>query len=436
MRNNKYIKFFLYSIVIPFFLLLEIPSLFYAQTATWYGSQVLDLFRNAPWKIGIIRGYRAFSLSNAGYDSDIYYGYLEQAHPDFTFAAGPTFQWFVPFSKRILFDSYQSFQGLFYFKYSKERALNLRLNNNFHFLFKKFYGEAGIGYSNLRDRFSPEMLMRARHEEIDWRALFLWRFSKTGAAAWQFRTSSLNYSHNLYGSVYLDEVFDRNESYADALLYFIPGPKYRFFLDGQIGLYNFKYQASKFKDSYTYAFLGGLEFTPPAAGEKTSISGRFSIGYEMLDPKNPVFKVVSEIVGNGQLILSPGPRLSLITFYSRDFNVSIYSNLLSYILTSYGGGFTFNINNRINLNNQLVLSNSKYPYSTSPEETALHFKFSALMTSLNIRIGKEWSINIFGTFYRRTTLPENMKFLRHFIGFNLIFGAVPGESLLPVPSFL
>jgi hypothetical protein len=61
----------------------------------------------------------------------------------------------------------------------------------------------------------------------------------------------------------------------------------------------------------------------------------------MLDPKNPVFKVVSEIVGNGQLILSPGPRLSLITFYSRDFNVSIYSNLLSYILTSYGGGFYF-----------------------------------------------------------------------------------------------
>jgi hypothetical protein len=58
------------------------------------------------------------------------------------------------------------------------------------------------------------------------------------------------------------------------------------------------------------------------------------------------------------------------------------------------------------------------------------------MTNLGIRLSREWNLNIFGTLNQRKILPEERKFNHYFIGFNLTFGSIPGENILPVPSLL
>lgn len=408
----------------------------FAQSGNWMGNTILNLFQQAPWKLGTVRAYRQFTLGNAGYDSDIYYGYYDTHYPDVSFNATPAFQWFIPLSKLVIFDSYQSLEGVFYFKNENERAFNFVTRNQVHFLSKKFYGKTGLNYSNVRQRFSPELLLHIRQEEISWDGLFLWQFSRSGAIAWQVRGARLNYRQPASGSLSIDRELNRNEYYADAFLYFQPGTRLRLYLNGQLGLYDFRYRESRFKDSRTYAGFGGIEFIPAAGSERTVFEGNFNIGYMYLDLKNRSLKDASNVVGSGNITLNVTRWLSLQADYSRDFNVSIYSSLLHYLQTTYGGGLRFTLSRRVTLSNHLGQGLTKYPFSQEEGLSGPEYKFTTFMTNLGIRISREWQLNIFGTLNQRKIFPEDRQLKRQFIGFNLIFGSIPGENILPIPSLL
>jgi len=408
----------------------------FAQSGNWMGNTILNLFQQAPWKLGTVRAYRQFTLGNAGYDSDIYYGYYDTHYPDVSFNATPAFQWFVPLSKLVIFDSYQSLEGVFYFKNENERAFNFVTRNQVHFLSKKFYGKTGLNYSNVRQRFSPELLLHIRQEEISWDGLFFWQFSRSGAIAWQVRGARLNYRQPASDSLSIDRELNRNEYYADAFLYFQPGTRLRLYLNGQLGLYDFRYRESRFKDSRTYAGFGGIEFIPAAGSERTVFEGNFNIGYMYLDLKNRSLKDASNVVGSGNITLNVTRWLSLQADYSRDFNVSIYSSLLHYLQTTYGGGLRFTLSRRVTLSNHLGQGLTKYPFSQEEGLSGPEYKFTTFMTNLGIKISREWQLNIFGTLNQRKIFPEDRQLKRQFIGFNLIFGSIPGENILPIPSLL
>ncbi len=432
MKNlSRLASFFLF---ISVFLLTAGRS--FAQSGNWMGNTILNLFQQAPWKLGTVRAYRQFTLGNAGYDSDIYYGYYDTHYPDVSFNATPAFQWFVPLSKLVIFDSYQSLEGVFYFKNENERAFNFVTRNQVHFLSKKFYGKTGLNYSNVRQRFSPELLLHIRQEEISWDGLFLWQFSRAGAIAWQVRGARLNYRQPASDSLSIDRELNRNEYYADAFLYFQPGTRLRLYLNGQLGLYDFRYRESRFKDSRTYAGFGGIEFIPAAGSERTVFEGNFNIGYMYLDLKNRSLKDASNVVGSGNITLNVTRWLSLQADYSRDFNVSIYSSLLHYLQTTYGGGLRFTLSRRVTLSNHLGQGLTKYPFSQEEGLSGPEYKFTTFMTNLGIRISREWQLNIFGTLNQRKIFPEDRQLKRQFIGFNLIFGSIPGENILPIPSLL
>jgi len=418
------------------FFLVATSSVTFAQSTNWMANAVLGLFKNAPWKLGPVRAYRSFSINNLGYDSDIYYGFQDKEYPDFTFNAGPAFQWLAPLKKLIIFDSYQSLQGAFYTENEKERTFNFRTSNQVHFLFKKAYGKTAFSYNNTRRRFSPELILNIREEQIAWDGLFLWQFSKFGAVAWKLSTSRFNYRNAEYEGISLDQELNRRELYADTFLYFQPNPKFRFFLDGQIGFYNFRYLESKIKDSRSYALLGGLEFTPETSPTRATLEGGFNIGYMYLDPKSPEYQDASDIVGNGHITLNLSRSLSLNGYYARGFSVSIYSALLHYLNTTYGGGFTFRLSNKVSLTNNITFGQAEYPLEREGQETAPTYKFTTLSANIGIRLGKEWNFNIFGNLSQRKVLPAERKLNRYFIGLSLTFGSVPGENALPIPSLL
>jgi len=125
----------------------------------------------------------------------------------------------------------------------------------------------------VRRRLSPELLLNIREEEISWDGLFLWQFSRSGAVAWQIRGAKLNYRQSSYEEISLYRELNRNEYYADAFLYFQPETSFRLYLNGQVGLYDFQYRESQFKNSRTYAAYGALNYSRLRANEK-SLSGQ------------------------------------------------------------------------------------------------------------------------------------------------------------------
>jgi len=418
------------------FIASPIPARAQGQGANWMANSVLGLLRAAPWKLGLLRGYRAFTLGNVGYDSDIYYGFQDKEYPDFTFTAGPSFQWFVPLKKLIIFDTYQQIQGAFYAENEKERSFNYRTHAQLHFLHKKFYGKTALNYDNSRRRFSPELILNIREEQIAWNGLMLWQFSRTGAIAWQLSTARYNYRNAEYEGISLDRELNRRETYADTFLYFQPSPKFRFFLNGQMGFYSFKYVESRIRDSRSYAVLGGLEFTPELSPTGATFQGGFSIGYIYLDPKNSAYQPASDIVGNGSVSVTLSRWLSVRGYYARNFSVSIYSSLLHYLSTTYGGGLTFRLSEKVSMGNNITFGQTDYPFETEGQLTAPTYKFTTLSANLGIRLGKEWNVNFFGNMSQRKIFPAERKLNRYFVGFSLSFGSVPGENVLPIPSLI
>jgi hypothetical protein len=124
--------------------LLGTAGMAHAQGQTWLGEGLAQMVEGARWRISEVRVNAAFVLANAGYDSDIYFGYL-QGHdvPDWTFAASTPVQLIVPLSKHVVFDLSDTPQYLFYLDTKKERAWNNTFQGRIHVALEKIYFQAG-----------------------------------------------------------------------------------------------------------------------------------------------------------------------------------------------------------------------------------------------------------------------------------------------------
>lgn len=401
------------------------------QNTNWIASQILELFRNAPWKIGHLHLYRAFNLNNAGYDSDIYYGYMGKTYPDFTLFVGPAFQALIPLQKLIILDSYQSLQGAFYLKNEKERALNFSTSNQVHFLAKKMYGRTGLSYYNLRDRFSPELTARVRHEEVAWNGFLMLYLNRSISTAWQVQASSFNYSHIALGNQYVDQILNRYQYSFDYFIFFRTNQKWQYYLNLQSGFYKFKKPESKFKNARYLAVYGGLEFLPVKKGERSMFSGNVNIGFKHLKPENPEFKPTKSLVGDGLLALNLSRFLNWQIYYHRDYDVSIYSSLLQYLQTTFGTSLVFRISNGLTLTNQITEGLTTYPFSSESGSGEQKIKFYMFSSNLIARVNRDLSFNFMVDFGSRITYPVQIKFSRQFFGLGLTYGSVPGIKTKP-----
>lgn len=427
MRNKKTGKT---VIALVLFLLLWASGAT-AQNVNWIANSILDLYKNAPWKLGPLHLYRAFYLNNAGYDSDIYFGYLEKTYPDFTLFAGPAFQVLVPLKKTIFFDSYQSLQGAFYLKNDRERAFNFRSNNQVHFLAKKLYGRTGLNYSNLRDRFSPEMPRIVRHEELSWNGFLMFHLSRSFSVAWQAEATSFDYPTVEVGNSYIDQTLNRFQYYFDFFLFYRSNPKWQYYLNLQSGLYKFKKPEAKFKDTRQWAAYLGLEFIPLTAPERRKFTGNINVGFKYLQPEDARLKSKKALVGSGLMAVNLSRLLTWQIYYNRDYSVSVYSDLLYYLQTSFGLGLNFNLNSKMTLTNQLMEGISSYPFRTEGVSSFNRFKFFMFSSSLSIKASRDLSLNLMMDLGTRIIYPSGIKNSRQFIGFGLTYGSVPGVRMKP-----
>src|SRR5512137_2887644 len=80
------------------------PGAVFGQGSTWAGAGLARTLESAMWRAGFLRANVAFQLRDAGYDSDIYYGFYGTSVPDSTFSAGLPVQLLMSVNKTTVLE--------------------------------------------------------------------------------------------------------------------------------------------------------------------------------------------------------------------------------------------------------------------------------------------------------------------------------------------
>lgn len=431
MSRNKVLKRIIGGAVALLAFSAFFPGTAFTQGSTWAGENLAQMIEMAHWKFGTLRVNGSLELLNAGYDSDIYYGYLDKPVPDFTLSASVPIQLLIPVSKKIVFDIFDNPQYMFYLDTEKERAWNNMFRGQVHIALEKFYIQAGGGLSNVRRRLSPELDVNIREKTNKLDGLVLWQVSGQTSLAMIYGGAEFDYGDAEFGGTSIAEALNRKENFFDLAAYVQPNPRIRFFLDGQYGTYVFPQESAVSKDARSYGVFGGFEFTPkegevvPAA----RFQGSVNLGYMRFDMKDPQFVDGSGLAGAVDLSVGLLRRTEVRGFFSRGFQFSVYSGASYYIATAYGGGITRRLSRRAFLRYVLTFGQVDYPKDeiNGGIPQGSRSRYTNHMASLEIRLAQNLAMTFVGTLGERLFGETAQARNRNFFGLNLVYGYPAGR---------
>ncbi len=410
------------------------PSLVFGQGDTWAGASLARMVEGARWRLGALRVNAAFSLSNAGYDSDIFYGFLADPVPDYTFSAGPAVQILLPLSKKVVLDVSDSPQYLFYLDTKTERAWNNAFRGQVHFAFNRVYVQVGGGLSNVRYRLSPELYINVRQKQDSLGGLVMWQVSKGASVAFVYSGAKYDLGQAEYGGVSLSDYLNRKENYFDFITYIQPTARVRYFVDGQYGTYAFTKAEFQDRDARSYGVFGGIEFIPRIGEqlETVGIVGKLSLGYQRLNVIDSRFVDGSGFAGAADVSISFLKKNEARTFLSRGFQFSVFSGSSYYLSTAYGGGISRLLSRKVNLSYDISFVRIAYPGDFAPQ--GVLNRYSTHSFGLNLRLARRLSLGFLGVLGTRTLDSSGLSRNRNFFGFNLVYGLAGRTMSAPVAA--
>jgi hypothetical protein len=388
----------------------------------------------ARWRTGALRFNASLNLSNVGYDTDVYYGYLDEPTPDFTLTARVPFQALLPLSKKVVLEVNESPEYMFYLETEKERAWNNVLSGRIHFALEKLYVQAGGILSNVRRRMGPEFDVNVREKSDRLDGTVLWQASRSTSFAAIYEFTRYDYTDNEFSAIDLAETQNREESYFDVVTYVQPSTKIRLLLDGQYGLYTFTEPASNVRDTRSYGIFGGLDFVP-REGEVGPIEppqGSVSLGYKRFDVLDANYSDGSGFVGAVNISTGILEKTVVRAFFSRDFDFSVYSDATFYLSTAIGGGLSRRLSRKTTFGYDVNFGRSAYPIDeatglpTSPDYSYVNHAFN-----LDVRLARYLSLTFQVTLNERTLGESGERESRDFFGFSLVYGAPSGSISAP-----
>jgi hypothetical protein len=401
------------------------------------GAALEQMVNMARWRVGAFRYNAAFRLDNAGYDSDIYFGMMAKAVPDYTITAGPDIQIFLPIKKKIIFDVSESPQYVFFFDTKRERALNNTFAGRVHFVFDTFYIQAGGGLIDAKQRLSTEVNLNVRLKEDNLTGLVLWQASRETSFALQYRRSEFRYENLTSGTFSFSENLNRKESFVNFTAYLQQRSKTRFYLDGEYGSFAFTETISGFKDAKSYGVYGGVEFLPSTEGqgETTGLSGRINLGYKRLDVLGHGAKDYAGLVGNTGVSIGIMRFTAIRAFFSRGPQFSVYSGLTYYLQTIYGAGMARSLSRKTTLTYDFYYGRNEYKAGETVGGEPLGKRLNEYLThsiGLSFRLSRVLGLNLMANLGKRDSAFAPRPTSRHyFLGFSLTYGYSSGGLSMP-----
>ena len=327
---------------------------------TWRGDELRRKWREAAWKYGPFRLQPSFVLSNAGYDSNVYYGAAADPVRDYTITAGPGLTVYLPVKKKLVFTAYDSPQYIYYFRTARERTWNNYFSSQAHLILNKFYISVGGGYSDARERWNTEIDLRPRRKEESLQGSVLWQASIKTSFSLAWRRARYRYENLEFEIFNIRDELNRDEDYWNFTGYYQLTYRTRLFGEAEYGRFEFKNPGS-FRDSESYGVYGGLEFSPTGR-----IRGRVHLGYKYFNSRAGLKPDFRGIVGDTNISVRLLRRLNLRAHYKRDVQFSLWYDNTFFLESRAGGGASFYVyKKKIRLDYDFSLGRNRYPHVPS-----------------------------------------------------------------------
>jgi hypothetical protein len=408
-----------------------------AQGNTWAGRSLALLVETARLHWGPLRVNNSLDLANAGYDSDVLYGYFAERLPDVTFSLAAPTQVLALAGKRAVLELYDRPQFVYYAKTASERTFNNTFEGRLHLVLNRFYFQGGFSVDNVRQRLSHELDLNIRQRSNSVNGLVLWQASEDISLALLYRGTRYAYGTIDYQGIDLAAALNRWEDRFDLISYVQPNSRIRLYVDGQYGRHKFTSAGPTSRNTRSYAVLGGFEILSEAPGERAraGLHGDFSLGYKYFDIIDPLLKDSSGLTGRASLSLGLFKRTTARVFFYRDFQFSVYAGTTHYISLNYGGGLNRQISRKITLSYDLLFGKSLYPALDEGLGGLLpsgENQYTNHMASLEVRLRRDLRLTVLGTLSRRVVDTTGLRRTRIFAGFTLSYGVPLGIVSTPV----
>lgn len=342
--------FIFLSFLYYLFALTQISPLLHSQTM----EEKLKEMEKARWKIGPLRVSPVIYIINVGFDSNVY-GTPWNPVEDYTFTAGPGFNFYFPIKKRFLFNGSFSPQYVYFYQEKKERTWNHYGSFSLYMNLRRFLIRFGKSYSNARERWNTEIDIRPRRKEdtsflavsLQTRRRFLFSFG--------WRKSDYDYENIFYERFNLRDILNRKDTRFNGIIHYKLFPKTKFFVEYERKIVYFDNPESK-RDSNSNTVYCGFDFHPSSI-----FNGKIKIGYEDFRALKREGQDYKGIVGDTDLTFRIFKFIHLKGFYHRDIEYSMWYNNVYFIETRYGGGFSIYGLRRIRLDYTYSIGNNRYP---------------------------------------------------------------------------
>jgi len=395
-------------------IVLILLSALLTQAETWKAREMRLAWERATWKFGPFRLQPAILIKDAGYDSNIYYH--PEAISDFWLTAGPAANLYLMVKKRVIVHFFASPQYVFFLKTKRERTWNNYFNGDVSLSFNKILFTVGGSYNNARERWNYEIDIRPRRKEKGAFASVLYQKSSRVSFEGRVRRVDFDYESIEYNGVNIGERLSHREDYLSGRVYYGLNPRIRYFLEGEVGRFDFKNPDSS-GDSRSQSLYTGFEFSPTGR-----IRGQIRIGYKKFDTLNSDLPDFKGLVGESSVNLILGKLLMLRGAYRRDVNFSIWSRSAYYVEQSWSAGPSIYVFRRkFRVDYTYSRTRNDYPVPEYPGAELRRDEYTLNSVAIYYRIGKTVGLGLSAGTWARKVNVFNWDASRKFIGLNLTY---------------
>ncbi|MBM3295711.1 MAG: hypothetical protein FJY82_14505 [Candidatus Aminicenantes bacterium] len=394
-----------------------------AQTYRSFAEEYAGLVRSARLRLGPLLFFPSLTLSNLGYDDNVYYGGPEKSRVrDYHATLSPGLKVYWPFRGTLIAWLRENPEYVFYLRESYQRALkNSWAAGARYLLFHRFALDAEYIREARRQRLSREWPVPVDDVVESWQAGVHFETARRTAFGLTAFARRLGYEEVAAGEAAsaLGRLFNRREKGAQAELF------YQVFVDGYAFLLG-RWMDYAFDDPSQYyrnareASLGlGIRF--PLLGR---LRGTLNLGYKNFEATAEGLKPYRGLTGDTGLDFQSG-RFILRLAYKRDIVFSVYEGAGYYVEDGWGGGLSFRLTRVFKVDYNYEAGRTAYPgwigeaesdfgAASGRKDRQIQHAFG-----LTVRLSKALGVNVAWNALRwRSTLPSFDR-SRNYLGVNL-----------------
>jgi hypothetical protein len=412
--------------VIAAVILAAVSGRLAGQTYRTFTDESEDIRSRHGLRVGPLKLLPAFSLSNVGYDSNIYYSDRnDQAVSDYTATLAPEVKACMFLGKSMFFTVTESPEYSFYLDEKDLRTLTnnispavrifllrrLALSGNYHDFrhLRRATSEFGTPVTDIRE---------------GWGASLFYETPRGSAVGFSGTVDDYRYESHDAGSLEseVSRTLDRREKTGTFEAYYRVLSRSQLFVTAGASDYAFRDPASAWRDARSYQTYGGFRF--PLLGRAR---GAIALGYKKFSPRDEERKTFSGLVADTDVSLRQG-RVGLSFAYTRDNYFSYIDTAYYYVENRVRAGLAYYVLPFLRLEAGWQAGSWKYPEAHEVwyhDEmyliTGRKDKNRTFSAGLAVRIAGTMGLSVSYNFYRRTSNAPGFDIDRDFVGSALAF---------------